>query len=162
MCSFWGQEYEASVFESNVEHVSHLHVWEEKWKNQLCYTQPLKSIKHDSILQGMFLPQGIFKGHSWEMVINEEVINRNQLECFYLGLLVKSAASHAARFLSWWCCLLAPRGYYEIKIWTGQKIRVWWAELAHTSNDAFVVRHGNKDASWNLACGNQTQKPFVC
>lgn len=34
------------------------------------------------------------------------------------------------------------------KIWKGQKISDWRVELAHSSNDAFVVRHHKNDASW--------------
>lgn len=109
---------------------------------------------------GICFPQGLCKGHSWEMAVNKWSETEFRLRGFAWDFLWSSATSHTATFLSWGCCPLTVRGKYMIKIWKGQKISDWWVELAHTSNDAFMVRHHKKDAS-QLEFGSWQANPAI-
>lgn len=95
----------------------------------------------------MCFPQGIFKRHSWEMAGNKWSETEIRSRGFVWDFLWSSATSHIATFLFWGSCPLTVGGNNVMKIWKGQKISDWWVELTHTSNDAFVVRHSQKDAS---------------
>lgn len=97
---------------------------------------------------GRRFPQGVCKGHGWKMAGNKWSETEFRWRGFAWDFLWSSATSHTATFLSWVCCPLTVTGNSVKKIWKGQKISDWRVELAHSSNDAFVVRHHKNDASW--------------
>lgn len=68
---------------------------------------------------GTCFPQGIFRGHSWEMAGNKWSETEIKLRGFAWDFLWSSATSHTATFLSWGCCPLTVRGNYEMKICKG-------------------------------------------